>query len=141
MASRTVLLAFSNLLIPVAILVFATGFFPYKPFMPGLAVYEEIGTGNAFKEGRQKTPEPPFDKVVFMVVDALRSDFVFGEESGMTFVQRHVLQYRRGVHPYANYCPVSYAMVPQYPSQLMPAPPPSRCPASRPSPQARFPPS
>jgi ethanolaminephosphotransferase len=89
MASRTVLLAFSNLLISVAILVFATGFFPYKPFMPGLAVYEEVGgTGNAFKEGRQKTPEPPFDKVVFMVVDALRSDFVFGEESGMRFVQR-----------------------------------------------------
>jgi ethanolaminephosphotransferase len=88
MASRTVLLAFSNLLISVAILVFATGFFPYKPFMPGLAVYKEVGDGNAFKEGRQKPPEPPFDKVVFMVVDALRSDFVFGEESGMRFVQR-----------------------------------------------------
>jgi ethanolaminephosphotransferase len=37
MASRTLLLVVANLLIPVAILIFATGFFPYKPFMPGLA--------------------------------------------------------------------------------------------------------
>ena len=137
MASRTVLLTLANLLIPVAIVIFATGFFPYKPFMPGLAKYEELGLSNVVGEGRQEPPVAPFDKLVFMVVDALRSDFVFGEESGMTFVQRHVLQYRRGVHPYANYRPASYKMVPQYPSQLMPAPPPSRCPASRPSPQAR----
>lgn len=92
MASRTIILALANLLIPVAILVFATGFFPYKPFMPGLAVYEEIETSNAFKDESQKTPDPPFDKLVFMVVDALRSDFVFGEESGMSFVQRYAIQ-------------------------------------------------
>jgi ethanolaminephosphotransferase len=86
MAARTILLTIANLLIPVAIIVFATGFFPYKPFMPGLALYEEIRTSGALKDGRQKIPEAPFDKLVFMVVDALRSDFVFGEESGMSFV-------------------------------------------------------
>lgn len=89
MALRTLLLAAANLLIPVAILIFATGFFPYKPFMPGLAEYEKLGWEGAmgWKEGT--APEAPFDKLVFMVVDALRSDFVFGEESGMTFVQRY----------------------------------------------------
>ncbi|KAK7190124.1 gpi ethanolamine phosphate transferase 2 [Paraphaeosphaeria sporulosa] len=87
MALRTLLLAAANLLIPIAILIFATGFFPYKPFMPGLAEYEKLGWEDAmgWKEG--SVPEAPFDKLVFMVVDALRSDFVFGEESGMTFVQ------------------------------------------------------
>jgi ethanolaminephosphotransferase len=75
MARQTLLLTLANLLIPVAILIFATGFFPYQPFMPGLAEYEE-------------PPEAPFDKLVFMVVDALRSDFVYGKESGMSFVQR-----------------------------------------------------
>jgi ethanolaminephosphotransferase len=35
-------------------------------------------------------PHAPFDKVVFMVVDALRSDFVFGEDSAMAYVQRYV---------------------------------------------------
>lgn len=88
MASRTVLLTLANLLIPVAIVVFATGFFPYKPFMPGLAKYEELGLSNGVGEGWQEPPAAPFDKLVFMVVDALRSDFVFGEESGMSFVQR-----------------------------------------------------
>ncbi|KAL1608404.1 major facilitator superfamily transporter protein [Paraconiothyrium brasiliense] len=87
MALRTVLLIVANLLIPVAILIFATGFFPYKPFMPGLAEYEKLGWEEAigWKEG--SVPEAPFDKLVFMVVDALRSDFVFGEDSEMGFVQ------------------------------------------------------
>lgn len=51
-----------NLLLPLGILIFAKGFFPYKPFLPGLAVFgdEDI-----------RTPAP-FDRVVFMVVDALR---------------------------------------------------------------------
>lgn len=93
MALRTVLIALANILIPVAILVFATGFFPYKPFMPGLAQYEELSWQD--DKGKQvlgaewqTPPKAPFDKLVFMVVDALRSDFVYGEESGMTFVQR-----------------------------------------------------
>ncbi|KAF1915476.1 alkaline-phosphatase-like protein [Ampelomyces quisqualis] len=87
MTSRTLLLALANLLIPVAILVFATGFFPYKPFMPGLAKYEELGLNNVVGEGFQEPPAAPFDKLVFMVVDALRSDFMFGDASGMSFVQ------------------------------------------------------
>ena len=69
MRSRaSILLAIANLLIPVAVLIFATGFFPYKPFLPGLAKFQELKYGDP--------PEAPFDKVIFMVVDALRrSDF------------------------------------------------------------------
>lgn len=89
MAPRTVLLALANLLIPVAILIFATGFFPYKPFMPGLAVYEELVWEGKNAEDLQNPPDAPFDKLVFMVVDALRSDFVYSEESGMSFIQRY----------------------------------------------------
>lgn len=61
----TVLLVAANLLIPVAIYIFAKGFFPYKPLLPGLAQYAE-----AVDDGLQ--PAPPFDRLVFMVVDALR---------------------------------------------------------------------
>jgi ethanolaminephosphotransferase len=57
--------------------------------MPGLAQYEELGFSEKLGKDWQKPPTPPFDKVVFMVVDALRSDFVYGEESGMSFVQRY----------------------------------------------------
>lgn len=60
----TVLLVASNLLIPIAIYVFGTGFFPYKPLLPGLAVYGDSEYG--------LPPAAPFDRVVFMVVDALR---------------------------------------------------------------------
>lgn len=54
----------ANLLVPVAILVFSSGFFPYKPLLPGLATFEE--TNDSSK------PSAIFDKVIFMVVDALR---------------------------------------------------------------------
>ncbi|KAF2999396.1 major facilitator super transporter protein [Curvularia kusanoi] len=87
MAPRTALLALANLLIPVAILIFATGFFPYKPFMPGLAEFEDLKIYGKNGQNTQHSPEAPFDRLVFMVVDALRSDFVYGEESGMAFVQ------------------------------------------------------
>ncbi|KAI2463939.1 alkaline phosphatase-like protein [Annulohypoxylon bovei var. microspora] len=75
----TILLVAANLLIPVAIVVFAIGFFPYKPFLPGLAEYKPLEYG--------PPPEAPFDRLIFMVVDALRSDFVFTNGSGFEFTQ------------------------------------------------------
>ena len=60
----TSLLIVVNLLIPTAILIFAGGFFPYKPFLPGRSHYH----GGDI----EKVPDPPFDKVIFMIVDALR---------------------------------------------------------------------
>ncbi|TVY45198.1 GPI ethanolamine phosphate transferase [Lachnellula occidentalis] len=83
---RTLFLVAANVLIPIAILTFASGFFPYKPFLSGLAQYENLDYGSP--------PEAPFDKVVFMVVDALRrhranaaSDFVYSGLSGFSFTQ------------------------------------------------------
>lgn len=55
------LVALVNLLLPIGILIFAKGFFPYKPFLPGLAV-----------QNAGDVVPAPFDKVIFMVVDALR---------------------------------------------------------------------
>ncbi|KAI0097074.1 alkaline phosphatase-like protein [Daldinia grandis] len=75
----TVFLVAANLLIPVAILLFAVGFFPYKPFLPGLAEYQSLDYG--------PPPKAPFDRLIFMVVDALRSDFVYSNGSGFEFTQ------------------------------------------------------
>lgn len=83
--SSNVLLAVANLLIPVAVLVFATGFFPYKPFLPGLARYGDIR-----EYGFGDPPDAPFDKIILMVVDALRTDFVYSDASGFKFTQRYV---------------------------------------------------
>lgn len=62
--TTNILLTIANLFIPLSILIFATGFFPYKPFLPGLAQFEELEYG--------PPPDAPFDKLIFMVVDALR---------------------------------------------------------------------
>ncbi|KAI1134922.1 alkaline phosphatase-like protein [Hypoxylon sp. FL0543] len=75
----TVLLVAANLLIPVAIVLFAIGFFPYKPFLPGLADYQALEYG--------PPPKAPFDRLIFMVIDALRSDFVYTHGSGFGFTQ------------------------------------------------------
>ncbi|KAM3444342.1 hypothetical protein NHJ13734_001459 [Beauveria thailandica] len=72
-------LAIANLLIPISILIFATGFFPYKPFLPGLAEFEVLESG--------PPPHAPFDKLVFVVIDALRSDFVYSQDSGFEYTQ------------------------------------------------------
>jgi hypothetical protein len=72
--SKRIALALSNIIIPIAVLVFATGFFPYKPFLSGLATFEEVeneelGLGLLKSNDR---PQRIFDKVIFMTVDALR---------------------------------------------------------------------
>jgi ethanolamine phosphate transferase 2 subunit G len=51
----------ANLLLPVALVVFSSGFFPYKPLLPGMEAFEQ-----------SNRPPPIFEKVIFMVVDALR---------------------------------------------------------------------
>lgn len=59
-----VLLVVANLLIPISLLSFATGFFPYKPFLTGKADFDDGAIYHVVP--------PVFDKVIFMVVDALR---------------------------------------------------------------------
>ena len=71
--SSILMLAIANLLIPIAILIFATGFFPYKPFIPGRAFHGDGKDGK--NDSRYGTA--PFDKVIFMVVDALRRLGIF----------------------------------------------------------------
>ncbi|KAF5136577.1 GPI ethanolamine phosphate transferase 2 [Metarhizium anisopliae] len=101
-----VLVAIANILVPLSIATFGIGFFPYKPVLPGLAEYEPLESG--------EPPRAPFDRLVFMVVDALRryvcddsmprkctsltalffSDFVFSQDSGFEYTQSLI---RKGV--------------------------------------------
>jgi ethanolamine phosphate transferase 2 subunit G len=76
--TRNVLSLAANILLVGAVLIFAVGFFPHKAFLPGLATW------------REKIPSrtaAPFNKVIFMVVDALRNDFVYSESSNFSFTQ------------------------------------------------------
>ncbi|KAK4945601.1 major facilitator superfamily transporter protein [Elasticomyces elasticus] len=69
----------ANVILIASLLVFARGFFPHKAFLPGLATWPPNSDASA--------RSAPFDRVVFMVVDALRSDFVYGNASNFTFTQ------------------------------------------------------
>ncbi|RGB28828.1 alkaline-phosphatase-like protein, partial [Rhizophagus diaphanus] len=75
----------------LGIFFFAKGFFPYKTSLSGLSTVNELPP----LPNGEKTPlEPKFDRLVFMLIDALRSDFVFGKNSGMEFVQSLVAERR-----------------------------------------------
>lgn len=54
----------ANLFLAFAILLFAAGFFPHKAVFPGLAQWPA--------DREEPSMGAPFDKVIFMVVDALR---------------------------------------------------------------------
>ncbi|RMZ83652.1 hypothetical protein DV738_g982, partial [Chaetothyriales sp. CBS 135597] len=81
-AIRSGAVVLGNALLFIALLVFAAGFFPYKAFLPGLAEWNEPSL--------RPKHSPPFNKLVFMVVDALRSDFVYGNESNFGYTQQLV---------------------------------------------------
>ncbi|WPH00836.1 Hypothetical protein R9X50_00366600 [Acrodontium crateriforme] len=83
-STRLIALTLSNVLLPIAVLVFALGFFPFKPILPGLANFDDGKEQILVGSGQQ---HPVFDRLVFMVVDALRSDFVYGHNSGFDFTQ------------------------------------------------------
>ena len=69
MKAPVISLLLASISLIASLLVFAVGFFPHKAFLPGLAGWHP--------DSVELLREAPFNKVVFMVVDALRSDFVF----------------------------------------------------------------
>ena len=70
MVPRNVWVYFLKITLAVGLLLFARGFLPPTVHQSG---YNEVGHGVT----------PKFDKIVFMVVDAMRSDFMFSSNSNM----------------------------------------------------------
>ncbi|KAJ1821682.1 major facilitator super transporter protein [Coemansia sp. RSA 2675] len=72
---------------------FIKGFFPYKKSIPGFATRQDLpwDIKQAASGGSSvaKTPvvAARYDRLVIMLVDALRNDFVFGNNSAMTYTQ------------------------------------------------------
>jgi ethanolaminephosphotransferase len=62
--SRILATVVSTTILPLALVLFASGFFPYKPFLPGLATFGADENGSR--------PPPVFDRVILLVIDALR---------------------------------------------------------------------
>lgn len=62
-----------------AVIIFCAGFFPQKNVLKGDASF-------TIEPKLQNESEPMFDKLVLVVIDALRSDFVFEKSSQFSFV-------------------------------------------------------
>ncbi|KAE8358167.1 alkaline phosphatase-like protein [Aspergillus caelatus] len=75
---RTALLLLANAFILVSAIVFAAGLF--RPIPPSSSSAALVDDGPISEVA-------PFQKVVFLIVDALRSDFVYGLDSNFEFTQ------------------------------------------------------
>lgn len=78
----------------VGLLLFCRGFFPQKQLLPGVALFHQA----------DPFAKPPFSKVVVMVVDAMRSDMLYGNQSHMNYFHKLmddgvVLPYTAYAHP------------------------------------------
>ncbi|KAJ1975836.1 major facilitator super transporter protein [Dimargaris xerosporica] len=68
--------------------LFSAGFFPYKRVLPGFADYTADTPDSALGSNGSARLTATYDRLVVMVVDALRYDFVFSRaRSGMKFTQ------------------------------------------------------
>lgn len=82
--SRWRMLIFVLILHIIGYLVFLKGFFPSKVVIPGFNQFHR-GVSPFIENNEEK-----FDKLILVVVDALRSDFLFSEDSHMEFVHHLV---------------------------------------------------
>ncbi|KAI7864701.1 alkaline-phosphatase-like protein [Spinellus fusiger] len=64
--------------------LFSKGFFPYKQQLAGYASFETAPSSP--HQSSSSFIEPEFDRLVFVLIDALRNDFILGENSGFKFV-------------------------------------------------------
>ncbi|KAF9089297.1 major facilitator super transporter protein [Mortierella sp. AD031] len=79
----------------VGLVMFAKGFFPYKAISTTFASLDELPLEPSLRapfhdgqDSEQPTKvKPRFGKIVIMLVDALRSDFLYGNESDFRFMQ------------------------------------------------------
>jgi ethanolaminephosphotransferase len=105
-ASKWIAFAVCLALVLTCTSVFYAGFFPSKVVVPGEASHSANAppVGGDPLKTPHSVPAPKFKKMVFMLVDSLRSDFISKSSSGFTFVRSLLSQgkayaYRAHAHP------------------------------------------
>ncbi|PVU98743.1 hypothetical protein BB559_001314 [Furculomyces boomerangus] len=71
----------------IGICLFIKGFFPIKQQIKGKSTWEALIKDSIETTNVDEIPASTHDKLVLMVVDALRNDFVFGNDSCMNFTK------------------------------------------------------
>lgn len=75
----------------VGLMLFLRGFFPLKKAIHGRATNDNLPPEPTVDHEGTGYPLPPkFGRVVIVLIDALRADFVFSEQSKMPFTQEMI---------------------------------------------------
>ena len=80
-------LAFCSALQIIGLLLFLRGFIPLKPVGSEVRVHKDAGAdgGNSTNQwNSNQRQNPKFSRLVIMLIDALRADFVFGLQNKYT---------------------------------------------------------
>ncbi|PVU98026.1 hypothetical protein BB561_000130 [Smittium simulii] len=86
--TKQLLLVFAIIFKIFGIFFFINGFFPFKLPVEGKSTHSTLIKDAISTSKVHDVPEPVYDRLVIMVVDALRNDFVFGQNSSMEFTRR-----------------------------------------------------
>ncbi|KAJ5964792.1 uncharacterized protein N7479_004668 [Penicillium vulpinum] len=84
---QKMLLLFANIGIVLGVGIFMTGYFCPPPTLAFNHDLKQAGLEQARVDEYDPHLSPPFEKVIFMVIDALRSDFVYEGDSGFNFTR------------------------------------------------------
>jgi ethanolaminephosphotransferase len=87
---RSVILTFLLTLQLLGLTLFLKGFFPLKKAIPGSASFLDLPTEPGSKEPGRPLPVV-FDRLVVVLIDALRADFVF-EDTRMRYTRQLILE-------------------------------------------------
>lgn len=77
----------------VGLMLFLRGFFPLKKAIYGRATNKNLPPEPS-RDGTRHPLPPKFERVVIMLIDALRADFVFSEKLKMPFMQEMIRRNR-----------------------------------------------
>lgn len=73
----------------IGLALFLRGFFPIKKALQGRATHEDL-PGEPSEERSRSIPSAKFGRLVILLIDALRADFVFNEQVKMPFTQEMI---------------------------------------------------
>ena len=73
----------------IGLSLFLRGFFPLKKSSKGRATHEQLPVEPSEEKSRSPPPSK-FGRLIIMLIDALRADFVFNERSKMPFTQEMI---------------------------------------------------
>ena len=103
--SQLAYLALGNVFLLASLFAFASGFLSSDLFPKSVSA--PLALRNRISEVQHVAP---FNRVVFLLVDALRSDFVYGDRSGFDFTQRHGIRNLAPTSLLISIATVSYEM-------------------------------